>query len=90
MEDPQKSNSVQDFWKRWNFAIRIKLVVWVYVPIIKSKKFSRNFAVFSTFFISGLIHSIAEYLNNKSILLSLSIMPLFFLQPFIILLEKKL
>jgi D-alanyl-lipoteichoic acid acyltransferase DltB (MBOAT superfamily) len=66
MNDVHKSNSVADFWKRWNFPIRDIIKRYSYVPL---RKFgcNRYLTVFLTFFTTGILHGISEFIAGLSL-----------------------
>ena len=85
MEDPVRSMSLKEFWgRRWDTVLQSLLKDYVYVPLRKSHGFSRAAAGFTTFFCSGLGHTL-PIANGLGDLKMMFAMLLYFVVEFVLL-----
>lgn len=89
MQSPWRSASVSEFWtKRWNiFASQKIFRPYIYAPLAR---WSAAVALFSTFFVSGLAHSLLAFMAIGKWGISLCCGAFFVIQPLLIAVERRM
>jgi hypothetical protein len=88
MQSPYRSASISEFWnERWNSGASCLLRNVCYKPLARS---GVALAMFTTFFVSGIVHTLLFYMASGNWEISLFCGAFFLVQPLLIIAERRM